>query len=135
MPSNERNPTMSQLIDSNATLWQNVRALMIKKHGRKNLQAFAKHCGVGIATIQRIEAQKTSIGLAVIDKIAERFDLAAWQLLVPGFDADNPPTLQPVSAQERQLYDKIMIAAKAIVAEPAAAEALRSNEQQSTGHQ
>ena len=109
---------MAQLIDSNATLWQNVEALMLRKYGKVNLKAFAAHCGVAIATIQRIQAQKTSVGLAIIDRIAEAFDLSAWQLLVPGFDPSNPPALQPVSAKERVLYEKIMSAAKAIAAEP-----------------
>jgi len=108
---------MAQLIDSNATLWQNVEALMLKKYKRINLRAFAAHCGVSIATIQRIQAQQTSIGLAVLDRIAEAFDLAAWQLLVPGLDPDNPPALQPVSAKERILYERIMSAAKAIASD------------------
>lgn len=109
---------MAQLIDSNATLWQNVQALMHKKFGRSNIKGFAAYCKVGIGTIQRIEKQETSVGLAVLDKIAQKFELAAWQLLVPGFDPDNPPALQPVSPKERALYDKIMMAAKEIAAEP-----------------
>lgn len=113
-----RTPDMAQLIDSHATLWQNVEALMLKKYKRINLKAFAAHCGVGIATVQRIQAQQTSVGLAIIERIAEAFDLSAWQLLVPGFDPNNPPALQPVSAKEKILYEKIMSAAKAIAAEP-----------------
>lgn len=109
---------MAHLVDSNATLWQNVEALMIKKFGRTNIKGFAAFCEVGVGTIQRIEAQKTSVGLAILDKIAEKFDLAAWQLLVPGFDPTNPPALQPVTQRERDLYDKIMTAAKAMAAEP-----------------
>lgn len=113
-----RSLEVAQLIDSNATLWQNVEALMLKKFGKVNLKGFATHCGIGIATVQRIKAQETSVGIAVLDKIAAAFDLAAWQLLVPGFDPGNPPALQPVSAKERELYEKIMSAAKAIAAEP-----------------
>jgi transcriptional regulator with XRE-family HTH domain len=112
---------MAQLIDSNSTLWRNVEALMLAKYGKVNMNGFAKHCGVGIATIQRIQQQETSIGLAVIEKIAEKFNLAAWQILVPGFDPANPPALQPVTPGERALYEKIMSAAREIVAtEPAA---------------
>lgn len=111
---------MAHLIDSNATLWQNVQALMVKRFGSVNLNAFSKHCGIGIATVQRIQAQQTSVGLAIIDKIADRHGLAAWQLLVPGLDPDNPPTLQPVSQKERELYEKIMTAARQIAAEPEA---------------
>lgn len=122
---------MAHLIDSNATLWQNVRALMIKKFGKVNLQAFAKHCELGIATIQRIEGQQTSIGLKVIDKIADRFDLASWQLLVPGFDVNNPPALKPVSPQERKLYEKIMSAAAAIAADAEVGEYLKNHQEPS----
>ncbi len=60
----------------------------------------------------------------MIEKIAERFNLSAWHLLVPGFDPGNPPTLQPVTPQERALYDKIMSAARAIASEPGAAKYL-----------
>jgi hypothetical protein len=109
---------VAHLIDSNATLWQNVQALMLKRFGTVNLKGFATHCGVGIATVQRIQAQQTSVGLAILDKIADRHGLAAWQLLVPGLDPDNPPTLQPVSQKERELYEKIMTAARQIAAEP-----------------
>jgi len=109
---------MGQGIDSNATLWNNVETLMVKKYGRTNLKGFATFCKVGVGTIQRIEAQQTSVGIAILDKIAHKFDLAPWQLLVPGLDPDNPPALQPVSQKERALYDKLMGAAKLIAAEP-----------------
>ncbi len=109
---------MAQIVDSNATLWQNVQALMVKKFGRSNIKGFAAFCEVGVGTIQRIEEQKTSVGLAILDKIAAKFDLAAWQLLVPGFDPTNPPALQPVTQRQRILYDKIITAAKEMAAEP-----------------
>lgn len=112
---------MAQLIDSNSTLWQNVKALMVSKYGKTNIKGFAAFCEVGVGTIQRIEKQETSVGLTVLDKIAQKFDLAAWQLLVPGFDPKNPPALQPVTKEERALYNKIMTAAREIVAsEPGA---------------
>jgi transcriptional regulator with XRE-family HTH domain len=109
---------MAQLIDSNATLWQNVLTLMTSKFGGRSIKPFAAFCGVGVGTIQRIEKQETSVGLETLDKIAQKFDLAAWQLLVPGFDPDNPPALQPVSRKERDMYDKIMKVAKEIAAQP-----------------
>lgn len=105
---------MDQHIDSHATLWQNVERLMNKEWGKINLKGFARKCKVGIGTVQRIQAQNTSIGLDVLDKIAQVHQLAAWQLLVPGFDPDNPPALQPVSKRERELYEKLMSAARQI---------------------
>ena len=116
---------MGHQIDSNATLWQNVQTLMLKKFGKVNLIGFAKHCEIGLATVQRIKAMETSVGLAVLDKIADKFDLAAWQLLVPGLDPANPPALQPVSDAEAILYKKIMSAAKTIASEPDMAQLLK----------
>jgi len=41
----------------------------------------------------------------VIAAIAARFDLMAWQLLVPGLDPGNPPVMR-LSDAERRLYDE-----------------------------
>jgi hypothetical protein len=103
-------------IDNNATLWANIEALMLARWGESNLQRLARECQIGAATAMRIKEQKTSVGLAVIEKVADHFNLNAWQLLVPGLDPKNPPTLQPVSKEERALYEKIMTAARQIVA-------------------
>ena len=42
----------------------------------------------------------------------------AEKLLVPGFDPNNKPALRPVSDRERELYDRIMLAAKTYAGEP-----------------
>jgi plasmid maintenance system antidote protein VapI len=112
---------MGQL-DTNATLWMNLQALMLKHWGEENINRLARECQVGPATVQRIKDQRTSVGLEVLDKIANNFNLSVWQLLVPGLDPTNPPTLQPVSAVEKKLYEKIMTATREIMAaEPTAA--------------
>ncbi len=103
---------MGDHANSNAALWKSVRAIMVQRYGDENIARFAKDTGIGLATVGRIKEQKTSVGLAVMDKIASRFNVSSWQLLVPGFDPKNPPTLQPVSERERALYLRIMTAAK-----------------------
>lgn len=117
---------MSQ-IDTNATLWMNVQALMLKHWGEVNLNRLARECNIGPATAARIKAQRTSVGLEVLEKIADKFHLALWQILVPGMDPDSPPALQPVSMAERALYEKIMAAAKEIASEPDAKPLLRKS--------
>lgn len=113
-------------IDTNATLWQNLESLMKKEWGDVNINRLARECGVGPASVQRIKDQNTSTGLKLLEKIADNFNLAVWQLLVPGFDPESPPALQPVSAVERRLYEKIMSAAQEIAAkEPDASRYLR----------
>ena len=103
---------MGDHANSNAALWASVLAIMKQRYGDENISRFAKDVGIGLATVTRIKEQKTSVGLAVMDAIAARFNVSAWQLLVPGFDPENPPTLQPVSERERALYARIMSAAK-----------------------
>lgn len=111
---------MSQ-IDTNATLWQNVQALMMKSWGEVNLNRLARECKIGPATVVRIKEQKTSVGLEVLDKIADHFHLAVWQLLVPGLEPGNPPTLQPMSAAEKRLHERVMALTKEVMAsEPSA---------------
>lgn len=92
---------------SKTVLWANVQALMLKHYGEENLSRLSRDCGIGLGTTTRIKQQQTSVGLEIVDKIAEHFSLHPWQLLVPGFDPSNPPTLMPVSAAERQLYDRL----------------------------
>ncbi len=111
---------MAHEIDTAEALWQNVLALMTRHYGAENLSRLAEECGFARSTATRLKQKKVSPGLDKIDLIARRFNLASWQLLVPGMDPLNPPTLQPVSAKERELYNKIMAAAKVIAAEPEA---------------
>lgn len=108
---------MSGQIDSYATLWQNVSALMLKHYGQENLSRLAKDCHIGLGTVARIKKQNTSVGIEVLHSIATRFDISPWQLLVPDFDPENPPALQPVSAKERLLYQRIMSVATVIASE------------------
>lgn len=112
---------MSQ-IDTNATLWANIEALMLAEWEEVNINRLARECKIGPATVVRIKDQKTSVGLEVLDKIADRFNLAVWQLLVPGMEPGNPPTLQPMSAAERRLHERVMALTKEVMAgEPPAA--------------
>jgi hypothetical protein len=108
-------------IDSKAVLWASVLALMVKNYGRENLNRLAREAKIGPGTATRLKAQETSVGLDTIDKLAGHFNVEAWQLLVPGFEPDNMPVLQPVSPSERRLYERIMAAAKEIATEPDAA--------------
>jgi transcriptional regulator with XRE-family HTH domain len=95
-----------------------VLVLMRKQYGREHLTKFAEDCGIGLGTAGRIKKQETSVGLMVLDKIADRFNLSPWMLLVPGMDPNNPPALKPVNEKERMLYERIMAAAKVIASEP-----------------
>jgi transcriptional regulator with XRE-family HTH domain len=101
-------------VDSKHVLWNSVSSLMQKHYGEENLSRLARECKIGPASASRIKEAKTSVGLEIIDKIAKHFQVQTWELLVPAFDPSNRPTLQPVSEQERRLYERLREVAKEI---------------------
>lgn len=116
---------MAQEIDTAATIWQNVVALMEHHYKEQNLSRFAEECGFAQSTATRIKQQKHATGIDKLDLIARRFGLATWQLLVPGLDPKNLPALKPINEKERLLYERIMSAAKEIASEAQASEYLK----------
>lgn len=99
-------------MDSKRVLWKSVSALMHKHYGEENLTRLARECKIGPGTASRMKEGETSVGLEIIDKIAKRFGVQSWELLVPNFDPSNRPALQPVSEQERRLYERLREVAK-----------------------
>lgn len=95
-----------------AVLWQNVKALMVARYGKENLTRLATECRIGPGTATRIKEQRTSVGLDVLEQIAGTFHVEPWQLLVPGMDPSNPPVLRQANAAERELYERLLQAAK-----------------------
>lgn len=106
-------PHMSA-IDSKLVLWANVRALMLHRWDEENVNRLARVASVGPATVDRIKKAQTSVGLEVIDKVAQALDVETWQLLVPGMDPKNLPVLMPMSEGERTFYERVISAAKAL---------------------
>lgn len=79
----------------------------------ENLSRLAREADIGPGSCTRLKQQTTSVGLELVDKIAALFHVQTWQLLVPGFDPKNPPTLLPMSQAEREFYERLLHAAKA----------------------
>jgi hypothetical protein len=101
-------------VDSKKLLWRSVSALMRKHYGKENLTRLSSECKFGPGTASRLKEAKTSVGLEIIDKIAKQFHVQPWELLVPQFDPDNRPTLQPLTESERLLYKRLAEVAKQI---------------------
>jgi hypothetical protein len=93
-------------------LWANVRALMVHKYGDENLTRLAHDAKIGPGTATRIKKADTSVGLDVLEKVAKSFGVEPWHLLVPGMEPANPPALRPLTQAERDLYKKIVAAAR-----------------------
>lgn len=102
------------MADSKKLLAAAVMALMTKHYGGENISRLAKDCKIGLGSAARVRDGETSVGLDIVDKIAEHFHVKPWELLVQGFSPDNRPTLQPLSEQERKLYARLAEAVKEI---------------------
>lgn len=98
--------------DSRQVLWRNVSALMRVRWGGENLNELARRANIGPATAKRMKDCQTSVGLEVVDKVAGAFDVATWQLLVPGMTPENMPTLLAMTKEEREFYARIQDAAR-----------------------
>lgn len=103
-------------IDSRRVLWASVSTLMRHHWGEENLNRLAREAGIGPASCVRLKKQETSIGLELVDRIASVFHVETWQLFVPGFDPASPPVLLPVTQAERELYTRLLQAARAFKA-------------------
>ena len=101
---------MKNTTNSKAALWAAVQALMQERYGKDNLFQLAKDVPVGLGSASRLKAQGTSVGVDLIDKLADHFGLQPWQMLVPAFDAKLPPMLadaSPMGLDLAKLLDAI----------------------------
>lgn len=69
------------------TLWENTLSLMEKRYGAENLSRLARDTKIGPGSTSRIKAQETSVGVDVLEKIAEHFEVEPWQLMAPNLGA------------------------------------------------
>ncbi|MGL5005267.1 MAG: hypothetical protein ACRDAM_20175 [Casimicrobium sp.] len=101
------------MFDPKLVRWANVSALMRQRYGKENMLRLSKEAGVAIASIQRMRDENTSIGIDIVAKVANVFDLLPWQLLFPNLDPKNPPVLG-ITEAEKRLYSSLRIAAQEI---------------------
>lgn len=91
-----------------AVLQQNLKSLMGTKGGPTSQGELFRKSGVAQATIGRILADGgENARIETVSKIAKAYGLEGWQLMIPGMDPANPPVLQPVSKEERELWDRL----------------------------
>lgn len=69
--------------NTRSALWPRVQELMLSRWGKENQNRLAREAKVGVATIARMKSGDTSIGLDVIEKVAEALEVEAWQLICP----------------------------------------------------
>ncbi len=69
--------------DTKKVLWRNVSTLMTEQWGRENLTRLSAKAKIGEASVHRMKAAKTSIGLDQLIAVGKVFKRAPWQLLDP----------------------------------------------------
>lgn len=64
-------------------LWQNIQRLMLRDWGAVKKGELARRASLSGASLTRIAEAKTSVGVDVLQLIAEVFNVQTWQLLAP----------------------------------------------------
>lgn len=91
-----------------AVLRQNLRALMQTQGGPHSQGELSRKSGVAQATIGRILSKEgENARIETVERLARAYGLQGWQLMIAGMDPDNPPVLQPISKEERALYERL----------------------------
>lgn len=83
-----------KLLTAQEILWKNVQAIMRYHFHEENLNRFANETKIGMGTISRIKAKEKDVRVGTLTKIAKRFGLQPWQLLMPGLDPAQPPVIE-----------------------------------------
>jgi transcriptional regulator with XRE-family HTH domain len=84
----------------------NLRSLIAASRQR-TVNAWAVRNEMVQSTVNRIVNGTMDPTVSMLEAIAKKFGLAAWQLLVPDLDPEDPPVLRSASAQEKALFDKL----------------------------
>ncbi len=85
-------------------LRDNVVALMEHRYGKTNLNRLGREAKIGPGSATRIKEAKTSIGLDVLEKVAEHFKVQPWELLLPEFRPQAPQ----LSPEDRARVDQLL---------------------------
>lgn len=89
---------------------ENIESLI--RAAPSNCQAtgtFAKYVGVGNGTIDRLRKQDAKARISTLERIAARFGLEVWHLLVPRLDpANKPRLLTPLEQSRHTMLEKMI---------------------------
>ena len=100
----------SYTVDTKEILARNLRALMDANEHLCTYRKITAAGGGSNGTLDRISRQDGNSGLNKLDPLAKVFGVKPWQLLVPNFDALNPPILadaSPMAADLAKMFDAI----------------------------
>ena len=103
---------MRRVEESHARIRQivadNLKRLMDLRPNLNTLPKIAQAGGPSNGTLDRIRRLEVGCSIDQLAKIAEVFELDAWQLLVPNLQPNNPPILLGAGGQaERELWAKV----------------------------
>jgi transcriptional regulator with XRE-family HTH domain len=84
----------------------NLRSLIAASRQR-TVNAWAVRNVMVQSTVNRIVNGTMDPTVSMLEAIAKKFGLAAWQLLVPDLDPEDPPVLRSASAQEKALFSRL----------------------------
>lgn len=102
--------TTTQLV-----LAANLKRLMADHPDLGTQAALSKRCRIAQSTVARILSANQAAQIDSLEALAKAFRLEPWQLLVPDLDPRQPPLLRALNQHERELYERIALAAQELV--------------------
>ena len=86
-------------------LRDNIEKVMLARYGRWSATKFSRDFNVAVGTIQRIGEGETSIGIGILEAVADALKVAPWLLLIPDVDltSTSGPSLVALSREETEL--------------------------------
>lgn len=63
-------------------IWLNVTTLMTRRYGGPNITRLGRDTGIATGGAQRLEG-RAEVGPTILEKVAQFFEVHAWQLLAP----------------------------------------------------
>jgi transcriptional regulator with XRE-family HTH domain len=98
-------------------LAENLASLMAAHTDLGSNPKLGTKAKLGTGTIARLRTAEVNANLETLEALASAFDVQPWELLVPGLDPKNRPTLKQISEREHQLYERWKQVAKEFVKE------------------
>lgn len=85
----------------------NLSVLMRSNKDLDSNPKVAKKTGLSTSSVSRLLNGQVDATLETVERIAQAFQVAPWQLLVPNIEPDNLPALQPRTKHEQRLLEGV----------------------------
>lgn len=97
MQNKKERPKVREIVGANL-------AALIAELDKGNVEKACKRTGMGTTQVRRVMNAKHAVTMTTVERIAEAYELHAYQLLIPNLNPKNPQVLKEPTPTETKLY-------------------------------